>query len=157
METKILFLDVDGVLNNTETMIEFDEKCINKLKDIVEKTECKIVISSTYRLESSSFNRLWKKLEDFKIIMSQNSLIDYLYTPDFENKTRADEINFVLTKIRDDTRYKIISWIVLDDCNILNDSSPFINQLFTPHFIKINNKTGITEEDSQLAIFLLNN
>ena len=60
----IIFLDIDGVLNSHRKLIEvykkthkphsgynypFDEICLNNLKDLFEKTNSKIVITSSWR------------------------------------------------------------------------------------------------------------
>jgi hypothetical protein len=52
---KFIFLDIDGVLNNLATLratrdgFGLDPKCLLLLKDIVDKTGAKIVLSSTWR------------------------------------------------------------------------------------------------------------
>ena len=52
---KLMFVDVDGVLNNRATLSAgtscwlLDPNCLLLLKDIVDKTGAKIVISSTWR------------------------------------------------------------------------------------------------------------
>ncbi len=54
---KILFLDVDGVLNNAQTRERFngylgiDRELVKYVKQIVERTGCQIVVSSTWRLD----------------------------------------------------------------------------------------------------------
>lgn len=58
---KIIFLDVDGVLNHSESPgwkvtnhgFVLDEKCLNILKDVLLKTEAKIVLSSTWRVSDA--------------------------------------------------------------------------------------------------------
>jgi hypothetical protein len=62
MSNKVLFLDIDGVLNNHRLMNEYyelglewhtdivDPRCVELLNDICAKTGCDIVISSTWRL-----------------------------------------------------------------------------------------------------------
>lgn len=63
---KILFLDIDGVLNSHQwfeerrakygfdtQFREIDPKLVALLDDIIEKTGCHIVLSSTWRLSSS--------------------------------------------------------------------------------------------------------
>lgn len=53
--SKFLFIDVDGVLNNRATLSAgtsawlLDNDCLLLLKDIVDKTNCQIVLSSTWR------------------------------------------------------------------------------------------------------------
>ena len=52
---KILFLDCDGVLNNKATLSAgescwlLDDNCLLLLKEIVDKTGCSIVLTSTWR------------------------------------------------------------------------------------------------------------
>lgn len=62
---KYLFLDVDGVLNSDEWYHEewnkdhvypqgdFDPKCIDIINDIVSKTDCKVIVSSSWRTDSN--------------------------------------------------------------------------------------------------------
>lgn len=62
---KIIFLDVDGVLNHseclewTDTADVLDPEIVERVKDICAKTGAKIVISSVWRL-GDSFNLLKK-------------------------------------------------------------------------------------------------
>jgi len=49
---KIIFLDIDGVLNNLSTLREgqrFHQSCIDALNTITDITKARIVISSAYR------------------------------------------------------------------------------------------------------------
>lgn len=71
---KVLFLDIDGVLNSTRSMVaysllfkkhaevkyEFDPVSVLLLKRVVQETGCSIVISSAWRITYS--------LEDLRII-----------------------------------------------------------------------------------------
>lgn len=62
---KYLFLDVDGVLNSDEWYHEewnkdhvypqgdFDPKCVDIINDIVSKTDCKVIVSSSWRTDSN--------------------------------------------------------------------------------------------------------
>lgn len=53
---KILFLDIDGVLNSAQTFEDkhrhdaIDTTMVERINKVVEQTECKIVISSTWRI-----------------------------------------------------------------------------------------------------------
>jgi hypothetical protein len=64
LETNIIFLDLDGVLNNRQ--INFDFNCCQNLRKIVDATKAKIVLSSSWRFAISSskiliiFYRLFK-------------------------------------------------------------------------------------------------
>lgn len=48
VHNKIIFLDVDGVIN-IPPYLRFDEKCIDNLRKIVKATGAKIVVSSSWR------------------------------------------------------------------------------------------------------------
>jgi hypothetical protein len=55
---KVLFLDVDGVLNNRSSLrvyqprvlFELDGRLVDRLKEILEKSDCELVLSSAWRL-----------------------------------------------------------------------------------------------------------
>ena len=49
-DIKILFLDVDGVLNYDKSQQPLVESHLKRLKNIIDKTNCKIVLSTTWRL-----------------------------------------------------------------------------------------------------------
>jgi hypothetical protein len=144
----IIFLDVDGVLNYHGCNNEFDNICLTNLYEIVKSTNCKIIISSTYKLSIDSFNRLWKELEKYNILSSLYSLNNYKNTPDLldNNLDRSDEILHVINKIKNDNKYNLISWIAIDDSNL---------DKLNHHFVKINPKFGLTSEDSKNIIKLL--
>ena len=69
---KIIFLDIDGVLNtdrqirinnlNQIDCIKFDQEAMENLKKIIEKTQAGIVITSTWRIHQSKSDYLWREL-----------------------------------------------------------------------------------------------
>ena len=78
----IIFLDVDGVLNSQRKLVEvyektnkphsgyaypFDERCLYNLKELVELTNSKIVISSTWRKEEEGRTTLLNKLKEYNL------------------------------------------------------------------------------------------
>ena len=83
---KVIFLDVDGVLIHDESLdginLHIDEEKIKILKEIVEKTDSKIVLSSAWRKE---YNRdLPGKRNRYKVlenILNRNGLQIYDRTP----------------------------------------------------------------------------
>ncbi len=148
---KVIFLDVDGVLNYHGSNSEFDQICLDNLSKIVNTTKCKIVISSTYKLSQISFDRLWNEFEKFNIPKSTYSLENFYYTPDLCDNgfDRTDEILQSLVNIQN--YYNIISWVAIDDANLLENN----NEILKKHFYKINSKYGLTETDSKNIIDLL--
>lgn len=62
---KVLFLDVDGVLNtyNSEGYLNINKNRLRILRRIVEETGCRIVVSSTWRILPETRVRLMRKLK----------------------------------------------------------------------------------------------
>lgn len=105
---KVLFLDIDGVLNCQETISlpdQIDPVKVALLNWICRETECKIVISSTWRL-------LHPLLEITSILRSREfngQIIDK--TPDFKRSmARGQEIQ---TWLKDHP--EVTNWAVVDD------------------------------------------
>ena len=119
---KILFLDVDGVLNSeeyyknrinsSEELSRFDPSSVSLIKALVEEFSLKIVISSTWRY--GAIDRLLHELK-------KNKLINYLYhdwfTPVIHPAHRGTEIKLWLDLHPEVTDYVIID----DDDNILDE------------------------------------
>ena len=161
---KVIFLDVDGVLNSKDDLMIYREKnnidhCIlyaevedrplKLLKEIVDKTSAKIVVSSSWRIgcersgkESIFGNKLFIKLESR---LKDYDMDIYDITPSLGTRTqRGDEIREWLSKNPTD------NFIILDDDS---DMCEFLN---TEHFIKTTYKHGLTEELKDRAIEVLN-
>lgn len=150
---KIIFLDIDGVLNNHETRTTtsdgwcfVDDELVARLKKIVDATDAKIVLSSTWlegwhredeTLNDISFTELRSKFKEFGLsIMSRTC-------DSWEHSNRGDEIQEFLDKRED-----IESFIILDDWN---DVGMLVNRL-----VFIDSKFGLTDENVQEAINMLN-
>lgn len=79
--TKIIFLDIDGVLNNAklrwrEGMDAIDFTCVKILGDIIQATGAKIVIHSTWRVGFSDINSLKDAFSKFLPPLIIDSIID---------------------------------------------------------------------------------
>ena len=146
---KVMFLDIDGVLNNTQNIkkyrlffrgkrrLLFDVKPVfyfKKLLKEIEKNnmEVKIVISSSWRVGSILAD--WKKL--FKHYFNNEEIVigrtPYLY------KDRGIEI-LELLEIAKEKGDIIDDYIVLDD-----DIEDIINHINTEKIMKINRRYGLT-------------
>ena len=158
--SRILFLDIDGVLNsnfwNDTHQIEIsdgtliDEDKIKLLAQLVKRTKAKIILHSGWRfwfdselkplrIESQRLIELLTK-EDLSI----DGLTPDLTTEEIRNNKRfsmvkADEILLWL-KLHDE----VISWVVLDDLDLNNTQ---IEQ----HQVKPNQKIGLTIDDINKA------
>ena len=149
---KLIFLDVDGVLNNTQNIKKYrlffrgkrrllvDVKpfyCFKKLLKEIEKNkmDVRIVISSSWRVGSIPAD--WKKL--FKHYFDNPEIVKgrtpYLY------KDRGIEI-LELLKIAKEKGDMIDDYIVLDD-----DIEDIINHINYERVMKINRRYGLTSRD----------
>ena len=150
---KIIFLDIDGVLNNSSTRTTtsdgwcfVDDELVARLKKIVDATDAKIVLSSTWRegwhredetLNDISFTELRTKFREFDLsIMSRTC-------DSWEHSNRGDEIQEFLSRRKD-----VESFIILDDWN---DVGMLVNRL-----VFIDSTFGLTDENVQEAINMLN-
>lgn len=164
---KILFLDIDGVLNsidNDYAMCElwrldksnksrdefgtlFDERCVRWLKWIIEKTDCKIVISSTWRMSGlKTIQLMWetRNLPGEVIDITPVSV-----SPEIINLYAA-------TNNEADRGYEIQEWIDLNKpehyCIIDDDNDMLDHQ----HFVRTNKSTGINYSSAHGVVSILN-
>lgn len=162
---KILFLDVDGVLNSRQYVenntninavgygtVGMDPLAIDLLFNIVKETDCKIVVSSTWRHHGinvgSKFHNELSKTDNGKIILK--SVIDI--TPDkYKHKklkhkdcVRGDEIKLWLELNNFDGTFVIVD----DD----SDMDPLKS-----NFVKTTFEYGLTEKNADEIIKRLNN
>jgi hypothetical protein len=114
---RIIFLDIDGVLNSEEyyrnnrnsgkDFSRFDPSSVALIKALVEEFSLKIVISSTWRY--GAIDRLMHELK-------RNKLLNYLYhdwfTPVIHPAHRGTEIKLWL-----DLHPKFVDYVIIDDDN----------------------------------------
>ena len=157
-EMKILFLDVDGVLNTTkdETLCS---KMIKRLAYIINETKCHICLSTSWRNSESAKKKLFEELKK-----KGNIKIDKIYigdTPNIYHKPRAYEIEAFLNGISEDL-YRITKWVAIDDMPlnkpqfesrklILNECRSIMNN----HFVLTNDEIGFTDNNAKDTISLL--
>lgn len=150
---KVVFLDIDGVLNHyywyhehkdksnvSYPISDFDPKSVSYLNNITDTTDAKIILSSSWRFDPDIINILRAAGVTGEIIGC---------TPDLYNTygslCRGKEIDAVLNKRTDIERY-----IILDD-----DTDMEEHQL--PYFIKTNaNGSGLNKILMNKAIKILN-
>lgn len=157
---KVIFLDVDGVLNTTYSKsrcgeyIGVDSSKVKKLREIVDATGAELVLSSTWRL---GYNRDHQQLEGHVKYLHNKLGKQHLhtvgYTPDlgYGGNHRGQEIMAWLKK-NDDV---VTEWVVLDD-EIFTD---FHSYGIIPHLVQTDFWTkdgGLQDEHVQKAIAILN-
>ena len=150
---KILFIDFDGVLNTEhyqgllqyqgkpwqdEYGAFFDPKAVKQLKRIIDATDADIVVESSWKyLGLDAMKELWE------VRNLPGTIIDI--TPSLLGKNKGVEIASWLSKYaKQDIRY-----VIIDDEYVILDSQ-------LPHFILTNPYEGITEEQANRAISMLN-
>ena len=174
---KVLFLDIDGVLNSENwfayriycvknnmvnilmnfvdtddrnikhKLTTLDDRAIANLNRIVEETGCKVVLSSSWRSSIESEN-----------IFTQNLLKLKGFKYEFYDVTprlwfsdfsirRGEEIKFWLDK--ESEKHEIESFVIIDD-----DSDMLPEQM--NNFIHVDGQVGLTDRDVLTAIEILN-
>lgn len=183
---KVIFLDIDGVLNSQDWYIyrrdnvamdsvnaqypfyEFDPRAVERLNRIIEKTEAKIVVSSSWR-SGETVESLQKLLDSVGVKGEVIGLTPHLWCqkpyPDMDGYRvpRGCEIDWWLDNYGDFQRInwseekqieyinkaKVKNYIILDD-----DSDMLYGQ--REHFIRTAHDHGLTDELVDLAISILN-
>ena len=163
---KIIFLDIDGVLNTKwwYTQMDrntprdkygyaFDPKAVANLRRVVDETGAGIVISSSWKcMGLSQMEDMWdeRNLPGKVVGITPNSVSDeLLLDTDIDSMElfhiRGEEIKEWLTK-----HGKHVShYVIIDDMdNMLPEQQS--------HFVQTNPEVGITEDDANKAIVILN-
>ena len=160
---KIIFLDIDGVLNpkwwDSDKQSDnygrlFDAKAVANLAKIIEGTDADIVISSSWKnIGLVELQNMWRDrglpgkivditpdyMSDELLLKEDSSNMDYLYE-------RGSEIQGWLLLHGDD----VGRYVIIDD---MDDILP--EQL--SHFVQTDPEFGITIDDVKKIVHLLNN
>ena len=137
---KVIFLDVDGVLNSSQDGFNIKletRRHLVLLKQLVDETGAEIVLSSSWRIYDKTRVFIKKKLEEYGI-----ALIGF--TPD-TGESKGKEIK----KWLDETSYHIERFVILDD-----DSD--MDEYTHAKLVKTDPNIGLQQADIIKAIHLLN-
>lgn len=154
---KVIFLDVDGVLNSEKDLLEakgkselFDRPLI-LLKELVESTKAKIVVSSTWRIGCSKSGRnswygegIFKTLTD-RLAEYQMEVYDITPVINKPGVQRGDEIRAWLENAKEE----IDAFVILDDDA---DMCEFTGT----NLVQTSMKTGLLEYHVEIAKSILN-
>ena len=163
---KVIFLDIDGVLNTKwwYTQMDrntpkdkygyaFDPNAVANLKRILDETGADIVISSSWKsFGLSELEEMWQDrgLPGKLIGITPNSVSDeMLLNADLDHmelfSIRGMEIKEWLSK----NGKRVSNYVIIDDMdNMLQEQQP--------HFVWIDPEVGITEGNAAQAIMILN-
>lgn len=144
----MIFLDVDGVLNSKNKLISvynktkkphsgynypFDEFCLENLRILVQSTNSKLVITSTWRMDDVGINTLLNILQIYNL---DKEVIGY--TPMLGTKRELEIKEFL-------SNFDIKpNFIILDDDYDFNELLPYL--------IKTKSQTGLTIDDVENAV-----
>lgn len=157
---KFVFLDIDGVLNSEQYYLEkpqhkrwkefknkldkhiawgvcnIDPKAVKLLNKLVSGTNARIVVSSSWRGDYA-----------LQTVFSLAGIIEPIYgeTPRLESRFRGEEIDKWLKERQEPYKY-----VILDDDSDMLDTQ-------RNNFIHTDWKVGLTEENVNEAIKILNN
>ena len=162
MMRKVIFLDIDGVLNPKwwerkkpadRFGCAFAPKTVSCLAKIVKETDAEIVISSSWKdMGLVELQNMWRErnmpgkivditpdyMSDEILLNPDLSELNYLYN-------RGCEIEVWLAQHRDD----VSNYVIIDD---MDDILPEQQS----HFVQTDPEVGITEEDVYKAMIILN-
>jgi len=134
----VVFLDFDGVITTNNTKYRsFDPICIERLRTILDKTNSKIVISSSWR----KFDPIVKLRKMIRMAGIDTEVIGI--TPS-HNSGRGEEIKMFLK-----LHPEITKFVVLDDNTF--DMGPVMDRV-----VETDSYLGITERNVEQALELMN-
>lgn len=151
---KVIFLDIDGVLNCNKSnsrcggFIGIDDIKVKLLAEIIKQTNAKIILASSWKLDWERFdkdiqsetgNYLDRKLKRQRLYIADKTT--------HYGSERGKEVSEFLQK------HQAEKWIVLDD-EIFEDYEKFD---ILPHLVKTDfYNGGLQEHHAKIAINLLN-
>ena len=141
---KVIFLDVDGVLNSAQDGYSIRLKTDSHLKllqYIVKETGAKIVLSSSWRIGFTPASKnLLARFKEYGL-----ELMDC--TPELSSSCRGDEIRKWLNEI--ETEYSVERFAILDDESNMAEFTEM-------NLIQTDTNVGLQKADAVRCIKLLN-
>lgn len=156
---KVIFLDIDGVLNRDDGGVKIEEEFVKRLAHIVEETEAEIILSSSWRgmyechvdpdsnYKNENVGLLLDMFERYSLVISGT-------TPDLSSGpyARPLEIRVWLEAQKEQERFVILDDETFWEWNWLGD-----------YFVCTTHRNangryvcGMTDEDAEKAIEILN-
>jgi len=134
---KVLFLDVDGVLNMEASggLKTLNRNRLKLLEEIINTSGCKIVVSSSWRKDAAYLNRLHR-------VLNYRGISVHGVTPILDQK-RGYEIKSWLEKHNEVTHYAIV-----DDNNDMLESQQ-------SYFVQTDSNIGLTKDVVDKIIHIL--
>eukprot|EP00928_Gymnodinium_smaydae_P077133 TRINITY_DN6031_c0_g1_i3.p1 TRINITY_DN6031_c0_g1~~TRINITY_DN6031_c0_g1_i3.p1 ORF type:complete len:213 (+),score=64.15 TRINITY_DN6031_c0_g1_i3:70-639(+) len=153
----VLFLDVDGVLNSKKSRKMFfcedsgsmlmddspHDDMLKNLQSLVDQTQCKIVVSSTWRLADHKLRQLERRLSEFGMVVKDK-------TPDLSGRGTGDRVDEILLwlEMRAAVGQRVEAWVVLDDMDLIRQN----DLLEADRFVRTDDGVGLTSENVEEAL-----
>lgn len=161
--TKIIFLDIDGVLNTVETQTdiytkgirlpgsvnpnelypEFDLESVSNLNYIIRQTGAKIVISSMWRTLFEHYSYLAEYLQ-FRGVVGEVIGI----TPNHQNPGTYGRGGEIQAWLDENPDQQVEKFVILDDCDDMDHLMSYL--------VQTNFSEGIAKRHADRAIEMLN-
>lgn len=147
-----IYLDVDGVLNSAASRGPAKEThnptaaALGHVAAIAARGasaglgECRVVLSSTWRLQQSSLKRVSDALASVGLAI-------YSCTPDLEASCRGDRVDECLLWLRDNANDEVC-WVAIDDLDLLAMNG----KLKAGHFVRTADATGLSMNEVDEAV-----
>ena len=173
----IIFLDIDGVMNSTEEMIALynqhgssidntlpsPTKC-KLLKQLVEETGAKVVLSSSWRLSLNAIQKLIDLFEPYNLILSGFTCHEveskkFKNSPYEDIKPRYQHTIGDFGTYIEDRGAEIANWLLdhptVENFVILDDEDSDIKAWFPNNLVKTDIQVGLTLDDCLKATEIL--
>ena len=166
---KVIFLDIDGVLNNYNSwrkrkeyydtykiiISSIDEECVRRLSEIVRITGAKIVLSSSWRGDwANGVNNL--KLEESKQLQKLFDKYNIEIVGITPCLPKSNNPNERYTSWREnEIKYYLETHLEIDNYCVIDDEDFDLKSL-QENLIKINSEYGIEDKHVEKAIQILN-
>lgn len=161
---KVIFLDIDGVLNagvqNGNQQMEWsdgsliDEEKVELLKQIVERTGASIILHSGWRFWfDEGLRPTREEAERLVGILGNYGIRIWDVTPDFSTEEIKKSKKFSLVKAKEILHWlkehqEVENWLVIDDLELHNEE-------VAKHLVRTDQTVGLTEADVELAVRML--
>jgi len=151
----LIFLDIDGVLvtwnslkfnkSSSKDRELFDKSCVKILNDVLKKTNCKVIISSSWRIGRS--------LEDLREIFFKNKIetLPFDKTPPSATGRRGKEI--LAWMFNNNINPQEAKFLVIDD--EIYDIVPVV-ELKNIFHVRGSLKTGLVKKDKKIIFKKIN-
>ncbi len=150
---RVIFLDIDGVLNRTKhaTHIRIDRDCVKLLKDLIERSAAKVVLST-----------FWRHFDEYiRYILHREGIEADTIIGRTPGRTGSQDLSAAAD---DEAQYasraaEIKSWLAqhpeVTHFVIIDDRSSAADASLQARFVQTQSELGLTKADVQRCIELL--